>query len=156
MISKLTVQTADVECQSALFAQNNAIIQVRENVTFGFAKVQHMHAEANAVIEVGKSYRVSGSAYNHWGVSNGGYVQIDPLPLSITFTRPVSFQHFAYAQSTGNIFVGKGVTLGNPQNASADYRYVVLSNGVIDMDDSGVILPGTRVEAKTGGQYVGR
>lgn len=146
-------------CQSAIFAQNGATIQVGEGVVFGPASKQHMHAEAHGVIEVSSDYRVVGSAEQHWAVSTGGLILIDPKPLAIRFDGPVRFEHFAWAQSTGVILVGAGrrgqdVRFVGLERVTARYRYVVQSNAVIDLNGGKQALPGVAVLATTGGQYV--
>jgi hypothetical protein len=156
----LTLEGASsVKCQSAIFAQNNAVVLIGPDVAFGSTPSQHMHAEANGVIEIYSDYRVTGSAYQHWAVSTGGVILVDPKPLKIRFERPVTFDHFAWAQSRGVIMVGANrqgshVTFVNPQNVRAKFRYAVQSNAVIDMNEGGQPLPGVSAYTASGGQYV--
>lgn len=160
LLRHIRVQTSpSVTCQSALFAQNGALIVVGQGLVLGNARKQHMHAEAHGIVEVYASYTVDGSAEQHWAVSTGGLILIDPNPLEIIFNRRVSFEHFAWAQSNGVILVGadasgRQVRLINPELATARFRYSVQSNGVIDLNGGQQPLPGTKSHVATGGQYV--
>lgn len=166
MIENLTIKgNPKVSCQSAVFAQNNATLLVWDNVEFGSTPMQHMHAEANGVIEIGASkaaagYHVSGGAYNHWGASTGGVIVVDPTDLILTFDQ-VSFTHFAWAQSRGVILVGEknkpdatGVELRGLANVQAKYRYVLRSNAVLDLNCGHQPLPGSESEISTGAEAV--
>jgi hypothetical protein len=170
MVQDLNLETSLTPiCQSSLFVQNNAVLQIGSGVNFGLAINQHMHAEAQGMIESGVGYTVSGGAYSHWAVATNGYIEIDPVLASvITFSNTVIFAYggpgpqggpgyFAWAQSGGVIFFGggpDGATFVGLENVTAAYKYVIKSNGVIDMNESTQVLPGRSIDIESGGQYV--
>lgn len=160
ILQNMTI-TSSASCVSGIFAQNSAVTQIGPDFVFGTVTVQHMHAEAHSIIEIGQTrgstgYHVKGGAQNHWGCSTGGYIELDPVTLSITFDHALSFsQSFAWGQSGCQILVGEPyVTFVNTSNVSSPYRYIMKSNSVLEMNGGTRSLPGTSAFTETGGVCV--
>lgn len=112
-------------CQSALFTEYNGVAQIYNDVDFGAANAQHMHAEEFGDIEIWEGYKISAGAAQHWGVSQIGVINYNPNSIPVTLTGTPSFTSFGLIQNGGQVHLGAATTF----SGAATGRRFLLSGG---------------------------
>ncbi len=105
-LRNVTLVAQGLGCQSAIFTQYNGVAQIYEDVNFGAANAQHMHAEEFGDIEIWRPYSISGNASAHLAVSQMGVINYNPLTIVVTLTGTRAFTYFVLGQNSGEVHFG--------------------------------------------------
>lgn len=121
------------------------------NVIFGTCAGTHVNAIYGGNIFTGSNYAISGSAGEHFLVSNGGVIYVNGGPTITLSGTPAFAGGFVNASQCGTISAG-GVVFSGSATGS---RYVAALNGVINTGGGGAnYFPGNSAgTTATGGQY---
>lgn len=131
-------------CQSTLFAQLGATINIYDDIVFGPASVEQIHIEnAGSQVQAWFSYTISGGAVRHITAANGLYLHSAFPSGVITLVGPPTFTNeFVAAAEGGVVQFNSGVSF---VGTFIGKRYNAFRNGVIRTDPSTSLtwLPGT-------------